>query len=37
VEISNIYAALENSNESFDIISLGKVLEKTSRPQPKII
>jgi hypothetical protein len=37
VEISNRFDALEGLVESFDIILLGKVLEKTSRPQPKII
>jgi len=35
-EISNRFTALESSDESFDIM-LGKLLEKISRPQPKII
>jgi hypothetical protein len=37
VEISNRFAALESLDESLTLIMLGKVLEKTSRPQPKII
>jgi hypothetical protein len=36
VEIENRVAALESLDESFDII-LGTLLEKPSRPQPKII
>jgi hypothetical protein len=37
VEISNRFAALDSLDESFTLIMLGKVLEKMSRPQPKII
>jgi hypothetical protein len=37
VEISNRFAALESLDESFDINNVGKVLQKISRPQPKII
>jgi hypothetical protein len=38
VEISNIFAALESLDDSFlTLIMLGRVLEKTSRPQPKKI
>jgi hypothetical protein len=36
LEISNRFAALESLDVSFDINN-AKVLEKTSRPQPKII
>jgi hypothetical protein len=37
VETSNRFAALESIDESFDINNVGKVLEKISRHQPKII
>jgi hypothetical protein len=37
MEISNRFAILESLDESFDINMFGKVLEKISRPQPKII
>jgi hypothetical protein len=37
VEISKRFAASESLDESFDINSAWKVLEKISRPRPKII
>jgi hypothetical protein len=37
VEPSNRFATSESLDENFDIIMLGKVLEKTSRPQLNII
>jgi hypothetical protein len=37
VEISNRFAALESLGKRLILIMLAKVLEKTSRPQPKII
>jgi hypothetical protein len=37
VEMSNRFAALESLDDSLTSIMLGKVLEKTSRLQPKII
>jgi hypothetical protein len=36
-EISNRFAALESLVRVLTLIMLGRVLEKTSRPQPKII
>jgi hypothetical protein len=37
VEISNRFGALESLYENLALITLGKVLEKIPRPQPKII
>jgi hypothetical protein len=36
VEISNRFAALESLDGILTLIMLGRVLEKTSRPEPKI-
>jgi hypothetical protein len=37
IEISNRFAVLDSLDESFDTNNAWKILEKSSRPQPKII